>query len=138
MDRIKIQRGARGAEVHLSMQHVLNCGGDVAGSCYGGSGDGAYQWIHDAGYFFFFGIASKFWTFSDASNLKPSVRITALKNIFDCKTIFNRGVAYDTSNPYMACSSESDQGICKGQDWSCTPENVARTCSSEPSCPGPH
>ena len=40
------------------------------------------------------------------------------------------GISYETSNPYMACSSESDQGICKGQDWSCTPENVARTCSS--------
>merc|ERR1712072_1037464 len=42
------------------------------------------------------------------------------------------GISYDTSNPYMACSSESDQGICKGQDWSCTPENVARTCSTFP------
>merc|ERR1711871_1354573 len=42
------------------------------------------------------------------------------------------GISYDTSNPYMACSSESDQGICKGQDWSCTAENVARTCSTFP------
>merc|ERR1712178_321642 len=42
------------------------------------------------------------------------------------------GISYDTSNPYMACSSESDQGICKGQDWSRTPENVARTCSTFP------
>merc|ERR1719506_1125184 len=42
------------------------------------------------------------------------------------------GIAYETENPYMACSSESDQGICKGQDWSCTPENVARTCSTFP------
>merc|ERR1719181_1595645 len=40
------------------------------------------------------------------------------------------GISYDTSNPYMACSSESDAGICKGQDWSCTAENVARTCST--------
>merc|ERR1711977_735578 len=42
------------------------------------------------------------------------------------------GISYDTSNPYMACSSESQEGICKGQDWSCTPENVARTCSTFP------
>merc|ERR1712072_83804 len=43
-----------------------------------------------------------------------------------------KGISYDTSNPYLACSSESDQGICKGGDWSCTPENVARTCSTFP------
>merc|ERR1712072_679917 len=43
-----------------------------------------------------------------------------------------KGISYETSNPYMACSSESDQGICKGGDWSCTDENVARTCSTFP------
>ena len=38
------------------------------------------------------------------------------------------GVSYETSQPYMACSSESDQGFCKGQDWTCNALNVARTC----------
>jgi len=42
------------------------------------------------------------------------------------------GISYETSNPYMACSSESQEGICAGQDWSCTPENIARTCSTFP------
>merc|ERR1711988_941918 len=42
------------------------------------------------------------------------------------------GISYDPSNPYLACSSESEEGICKGQDWSCTAENVARTCSTFP------
>merc|ERR1719231_1023085 len=42
------------------------------------------------------------------------------------------GISYETSNPYMACSSESEEGICQGQDWTCTPENVARTCSTFP------
>jgi len=42
------------------------------------------------------------------------------------------GISYDTSNPYMACSSESTAGICKGGSWDCTPENVARTCSTFP------
>jgi cathepsin X len=42
------------------------------------------------------------------------------------------GIAYDTSNPYMACSSESEQGICPHADWTCKPENVARTCSTFP------
>jgi len=42
-----------------------------------------------------------------------------------------RGISYETSQPYIA-SSESKEGLCKGQDWSCTPLNVARTCSTFP------
>merc|ERR1711939_598909 len=42
------------------------------------------------------------------------------------------GISYDTSNPYMACSSESDFPMCKAVKWDCTPENVARTCSTFP------
>merc|ERR1719188_2020263 len=30
----------------------------------------------------------------------------------------------------MACSSESREGICRHGDWTCTPENVARTCGT--------
>merc|ERR1711862_650813 len=30
----------------------------------------------------------------------------------------------------MACSSESDAGLCKGQDWTCTPRNIAVTCGT--------
>merc|ERR1712196_465492 len=93
-DRIKIKRKARGIDINLSVQHILNCGN--VGSCHGGSVDGPYQWLHK--------ISQK----------------------------TGSGISYDTSNPYMACSSESDQGICKGQDWSCTAENVARTCSTFP------
>lgn len=43
-DRIKIARKAQGADVQLSVQHMLNCGN--AGSCHGGTVDGPYQWIH--------------------------------------------------------------------------------------------
>ena len=42
-DRVKIARGAKGIDVQLSVQHVLNCGG--VGSCYGGTVDGTYPWI---------------------------------------------------------------------------------------------
>eukprot|EP00326_Haptolina_ericina_P003255 CAMPEP_0181203424 /NCGR_PEP_ID=MMETSP1096-20121128/19377_1 /TAXON_ID=156174 ORGANISM="Chrysochromulina ericina, Strain CCMP281" /NCGR_SAMPLE_ID=MMETSP1096 /ASSEMBLY_ACC=CAM_ASM_000453 /LENGTH=329 /DNA_ID=CAMNT_0023294021 /DNA_START=202 /DNA_END=1191 /DNA_ORIENTATION=- len=42
------------------------------------------------------------------------------------------GIAYETENPYMACSSESREGICSAVPWTCTPENVARTCSTFP------
>jgi len=40
------------------------------------------------------------------------------------------GISYFSSNPYMACSSESEGGVCKNGDWSCTPENIARTCGT--------
>jgi cathepsin X len=42
-DRIKIARKAKGIDITLSVQHLLNCGG--VGSCHGGSVDGPYQWI---------------------------------------------------------------------------------------------
>merc|ERR1712151_1180862 len=37
------------------------------------------------------------------------------------------GISYETSNPYLACSSESQEGICPHADFTCTPENVAHT-----------
>jgi cathepsin X len=42
-DRIKIKRKAKGIDINLAVQHVLNCGN--VGSCKGGSIDGVYQWI---------------------------------------------------------------------------------------------
>merc|ERR1719230_1311553 len=46
------------------------------------------------------------------------------------------GISYETSMPYMACSSEMRDGICAGGDWSCSPINVARTCSTFPASGG--
>merc|ERR1712226_1155307 len=43
-----------------------------------------------------------------------------------------QGLSYETSNPYMACSSESEDGICPHADWTCTDINIARTCSTFP------
>jgi len=42
----------------------------------------------------------------------------------------NAGISYETAQPYMACSSESNSGLCANMDWSCTPGNIARTCGS--------
>jgi len=42
------------------------------------------------------------------------------------------GISYETSNPYMACSSEAREGICPGGNWECSAINVARTCSTFP------
>jgi hypothetical protein len=91
-DRIKIARGAKGVDINLSVQHILNCGG--VGSCHGGSTAGVYHWLYQLS------------------------RETG------------SGISYESSNPYMACSSESNEGLCPAADWSCTAENVARTCDT--------
>jgi len=49
-DRIKIARGAKGEDINLSIQYILNCGADVAGSCHGGSASGAYEFIQKSGF----------------------------------------------------------------------------------------
>jgi len=40
------------------------------------------------------------------------------------------GISIETSNPYLACSSESQEGFCPHVDTSCNALNVARTCGS--------
>ncbi len=44
-DRIKIARGAKGPDINVAIQYILNCGTDVAGSCHGGSASGTYQFV---------------------------------------------------------------------------------------------
>jgi cathepsin X len=78
-----------GDDIHLSIQYILNCGTNVAGSCLGGTPTGAYQFIHD-----------------------------------------NRGfVPYETCQPYLACSADSQFGICPHVDTSCTASNICKTCT---------
>jgi cathepsin X len=48
-DRIKIARRARGFDVELSVQYLLNCAAGVAGSCHGGSFTGTYDFIQRTG-----------------------------------------------------------------------------------------
>jgi len=49
-DRIKIARGGMGDDINLSIQYILNCGGGVAGSCWGGSSSGAYEFAKTQGF----------------------------------------------------------------------------------------
>jgi cathepsin X len=88
-DRIKISREAQGDDINLSIQWVLNCGQNVAGSCRGGQPSGTYQFIKHIGH-----------------------------------------VPFDTCQPYIACSSDSDEGFCPHVDTQCSPLNTCRTCTS--------
>lgn len=49
-DRIKIKRRARGVDVSLSVQAILNCGTVAAGSCHGGNHLQTYEFIVNTGY----------------------------------------------------------------------------------------
>lgn len=49
-DRIKIARKAQGDDINLSIQFILNCGTEAAGSCHGGYHTATYQFIQDTGY----------------------------------------------------------------------------------------
>merc|ERR1719478_850911 len=42
----------------------------------------------------------------------------------------NGGVSTETSQPYLACSSESKEGFCPYVNTKCSALNVARTCGS--------
>ena len=42
----------------------------------------------------------------------------------------NGNIAFATSNPYLACSTESTEGWCAHVDTSCKPINIARTCDT--------
>ena len=48
-DRIKIARGAKGVDINLAIQFILNCGVESAGSCNGGDHYAAYKFISDYG-----------------------------------------------------------------------------------------
>jgi len=49
-DRIKIARGAQGDDINLSIQFILNCGTETAGSCYGGYHTSTFEFIQNTGY----------------------------------------------------------------------------------------
>lgn len=41
-----------------------------------------------------------------------------------------KGISYETSQTYLACSTDSTEGFCSRIDTTCKPINVARTCGS--------
>lgn len=50
-DRIKIARDdTLKDDINLSIQYILNCGTDVAGSCYGGYHTAVFEFITETGY----------------------------------------------------------------------------------------
>ena len=50
--------------------------------------------------------------------------------ICDSSSKTGSGISHCTLNPYMACSSESQEGFCPSVDTTCSALNVARTCGT--------
>merc|ERR1711998_725370 len=48
--------------------------------------------------------------------------------IHSISTKTGSGISYLTSQPYLACSSESKEGFCEHVDTSCSAMTTARTC----------
>jgi len=40
------------------------------------------------------------------------------------------GISYLSGQPYVGCSSDSEEGLCPHGDWTCTPKNTAVTCGT--------
>eukprot|EP00403_Amphidinium_massartii_P043962 CAMPEP_0178437934 /NCGR_PEP_ID=MMETSP0689_2-20121128/35282_1 /TAXON_ID=160604 /ORGANISM="Amphidinium massartii, Strain CS-259" /LENGTH=659 /DNA_ID=CAMNT_0020060219 /DNA_START=30 /DNA_END=2009 /DNA_ORIENTATION=- len=57
---------------------------------------------------------------------EPNAAYQWIKSISESGT----GISYATSMPYVACSKDSPQDFCKGVDFTCTHDNVARTCGT--------
>jgi len=49
-DRIKWANKGVGDDINLSIQFILNCGSEIAGSCWGGSASGTYEFIKQYGF----------------------------------------------------------------------------------------
>ena len=45
-------------------------------------------------------------------------------------------IPFETCQPYIACSSDSDEEFCKHIDTSCQPMNICKTCVRNPSGSG--
>eukprot|EP00977_Amphora_coffeiformis_P023427 scaffold13351_cov200-Amphora_coffeaeformis.AAC.8 len=50
LQRIKIARLGAGDDINLSIQYILNCGTEEAGSCHGGYHTSTYEFIKKVGY----------------------------------------------------------------------------------------
>ena len=49
-DRIKIARQGKGIDINFSIQYILNCGRDEAGSCSGGDSGALHQFVKKQGF----------------------------------------------------------------------------------------
>jgi len=85
-DRIKIARNAEGTDINLSIQFILNCGTEVAGSCYGGYHMPTFQFIKDTGIVLYYSC-QLYWACSTDSSKGFCAKVdTTCSPINTCRT----------------------------------------------------
>lgn len=119
-DRIKIARNGGGDDINLSIQWVLNCGSEVAGSCYGGTHTGVYQLIKETGY-----IPYDTWV-----SFRPLAYSFPFQEVYQCSSYAFHYFFGSSCMPYVACSSDSEEGFCPHVDTTCNALNTCRTCNT--------
>jgi len=101
-DRVKIARGGgnKGADIIPSVQHVLNCG--TAGTCYGGTAGGVYQWIMRNG-----GVSTV--------TSQPYLACSSTSTEGFCPNV---DTSCSAQNIARTCGGyDSEGGACTGLDW---------------------
>lgn len=130
-DRIKIARMTsstseddEGPDISFSIQFILNCGGEIAGSCHGGENLSTCYEIPDV-HAINLSLRTQFvpyWYCLSSTTGSASGAFEFIKNV--------GYVPYETCMPYLACSSESTEGFCPHVSTECDPSNICRTCSN--------
>lgn len=96
-DRIKIARQAQGVDMELSVQYILNCGGN-AGSCHGGSILRTYEWIYNN-------------SFVPSETCMPYLACSAESTLGFCPYVDS------VCSPMNTCRTCTPDGICSALDY---------------------
>jgi len=116
-DRIKIARRAKGVDINLSIQFILNCGAGIAGSCHGGSHSGTYDFIKRKGYVPF-DTCNQYLACSSESEegfcpqIRKQTQCDALQTCKTCPTFGKKCVPLD----FFPNATVAEYGVVRGID----------------------
>ena len=115
-DRIKIARKAKGDDIHLSIQQILNCGADIAGTCLGGSHTGTFHFIKKQGFIPYDTCLSYEACSSDSKELNCLQRdytCNKLNTCRTCNTFIDKG-GYCTGIEIFPHATVAEYGVVTG------------------------
>jgi cathepsin X len=114
-------------DVSLSVQFLLNCGGEIAGSCQGGEISICGHCCCCCCYIIIITIIIIIIPLYSTIHIYL-FRLGSATGAFQ----FIKEIGYipfESCQPYMACSSDSDEEFCQHVDTTCTPINICKTCT---------
>lgn len=112
-------------EINLSVQFLLNCGSLVAGSCHGGSGAGAYQFIHEFGYVPFDTCQSYLACSSDSmEGFCPRIDTSCIPQNICRLTCLKNGTCPAIEPPYIPNATVAEYGTYHAMTFSVDSEQL--------------